>query len=138
MSVIARQKNNSGFSSIKHKDIKRVVTVYSALTPGYTDAGEIVGKIQHEMINFNHKPKSVKIDFTGQIEEQDKQQKFLNGAFLKGLALIFFILIFQFNSVTKPAIIMLAIFLSLIGVFGGLIISGAPFVIMMTMMGIIA
>ena len=33
---------------------------------------------------------------------------------------------------------MLAIFLSLIGVFGGLIISGAPFVIMMTMMGIIA
>lgn len=138
VSVIAEQKNNSGFSSIKHKDIKRVVTVYSALTPGYTDAGAIVEKIQHEMINFNNKPKSVKIDFTGQIEEQDKQQKFLNGAFLKGLALIFFILIFQFNSVTKPAIIMLAIFLSLIGVFGGLIISGAPFVIMMTMMGIIA
>ena len=33
---------------------------------------------------------------------------------------------------------MLAIFLSLIGVFGGLVLSGAPFVIMMTMVGIIA
>lgn len=33
---------------------------------------------------------------------------------------------------------MLAIFLSLIGVFGGLIITGASFVIMMTMMGIIS
>ena len=33
---------------------------------------------------------------------------------------------------------MLAIFLSLIGVFGGLIITGKPFVIMMTMMGIIS
>jgi multidrug efflux pump subunit AcrB len=33
---------------------------------------------------------------------------------------------------------MMAIFLSLIGVFGGLIITGKPFVIMMTMMGIIA
>ena len=33
---------------------------------------------------------------------------------------------------------MLAIFLSFIGVFGGLVITGAPFVIMMTMMGIIA
>jgi len=33
---------------------------------------------------------------------------------------------------------MLAIFLSLIGVFGGIVISGAPFVIMMTMMGIIS
>jgi multidrug efflux pump len=47
-------------------------------------------------------------------------------------------LIFQFNSVSKPGIIMLAIFLSFIGVFGGLVISGAPFVIMMTMVGIIS
>jgi len=52
--------------------------------------------------------------------------------------LIFFILIFQFNSVSKPAIIMLAIFLSFIGVFLGLIGTGKSFVIMMTMMGIIA
>lgn len=33
---------------------------------------------------------------------------------------------------------MLAIFLSFIGVFGGLVMSGAPFVIIMTMMGIIS
>ena len=33
---------------------------------------------------------------------------------------------------------MVAIFLSFIGVFGGLVITGAPFVIMMTMMGIIS
>ena len=33
---------------------------------------------------------------------------------------------------------MIAIFLSFIGVFGGIIISGAPFVIIMTMMGIIS
>jgi len=33
---------------------------------------------------------------------------------------------------------MLAIFLSLIGVFGGIVISGSAFVIMMTMMGIIS
>lgn len=138
ISVIAKQKNNSGFSSIKHKDIKRVVTVYSALAPGYTDAGAIVEIIQNEMNSFIDKPDAVKIDFTGQIEEQNKQMTFLMGAFFTGLALIFFILIFQFNSVTKPAIIMLAIFLSLIGVFGGLIISGASFVIMMTMMGIIS
>ena len=63
---------------------------------------------------------------------------FLIGAFFSGLGLIFLILIFQFNSVSKPSIIMLAIFLSLIGVFGGLVLTGRPFVIMMTMMGIIA
>jgi multidrug efflux pump subunit AcrB len=138
ISVIATQKNSSGFSAIKHKDSKRVVTVYSALAPGYTDAGAIVSNIRSEMKNFTELPSDIKIDYTGQIEEQEKQMGFLLGAFFTGLGLIFLILIFQFNSVSKPAIIMLAIFLSLIGVFGGIVITGSAFVIMMTMMGIIS
>ena len=138
VSAVASQKNSSGYSAIKHKSVHRIVAVYSALAPGYTDAGAVVNLIQNEMRNFENLPKSVKIDYTGQIEEQNKQMAFLMGAFFTGLGLIFFILIFQFNSLTKPAIIMMAIFLSLIGVFGGLVITGKPFVIMMTMMGIIA
>ena len=138
VSVIAKQKNSSGFSAIKHKGTKRVVTVYSALAPGYTDAGAIVSNIQSEMKNFYELPNKIKIDYTGQIEEQNKQMAFLLGAFFTGLGLIFLILIFQFNSVSKPTIIMLAIFLSLIGVFGGIVITGSAFVIMMTMMGIIS
>ena len=90
------------------------------------------------MKNFEELPSDIKIDYTGQIEEQEKQMSFLLGAFFTGLGLIFLILIFQFNSVSKPAIIMLAIFLSLIGVFGGIVITGSAFVIMMTMMGIIS
>ncbi|WP_064966696.1 efflux RND transporter permease subunit [Tenacibaculum ovolyticum] len=138
VSAIAKQTNSSGFSAIKHKAVKRVVTIYSALAPGYTDAGAIVNQIRNEMKNFKNLPKGINIDYTGQIEEQNKQMKFLVGAFFTGLGLIFFILIFQFNSISKPGIIMLAIFLSFIGVFGGLVISGASFVIMMTMMGIIS
>ena len=138
VSTLASQSNNSGFSAIKHKDTKRVVTVYSALSPGFTDAGAIVNQVQNEMKSFIDLPKNIKIDYTGQIEEQNKQMAFLMGALFTGLGLIFFILIFQFNSVSKPTIIMIAILLSLIGVFGGLVITGAPFVIMMTMMGIIS
>jgi multidrug efflux pump len=138
VSAVAEQTNSSGYSAIKHKDTKRVVTVYSALAPGFVDAAAVVNQIKTEMKGFNELPTGIKIDYTGQIEEQNKQQAFLMGAFFKGLALIFFILIFQFNSVSKPAIIMMAIFLSLIGVFGGIVITGASFVIMMTMMGIIA
>ncbi|MFD0965150.1 efflux RND transporter permease subunit [Pseudofulvibacter geojedonensis] len=138
VSAVAKQTNASGFSAIKHKDTERVVTLYSALAPGFTDAQAIVTQIQNEMQNFTDKPDGVKIDYTGQIEEQNKQMAFLMGAFFAGLGLIFFILIFQFNSVSKPAIIMLAIFLSLIGVFGGIVATGSAFVIMMTMMGIIS
>ncbi|KAB1069668.1 efflux RND transporter permease subunit [Tamlana haliotis] len=138
VSAVAKQNNTSGYNAIKHKDTRRVVTVYSALSPGYTDAAAIVGQIQREMKTFEDLPSEVKIDYTGQIEEQNKQMAFLMGAFFTGLGLIFFILIFQFNSVSRPGIIMLAIFLSFIGVFGGLVITGDAFVIMMTMMGIIS
>ncbi|MEO0506413.1 MAG: efflux RND transporter permease subunit [Bacteroidota bacterium] len=138
VSAVANKTYNSGFSAIKHRDTRRVVTVYSALAPGYTDAGAIVSKIQDEMDSFTELPASISVDYTGQIEEQNKQMAFLMGAFFTGLALIFFILIFQFNSISKPGIIMLAIFLSLIGVFGGIVATGSAFVIMMTMMGIIS
>jgi|TARA_B110000037_G_scaffold21807_1_gene24318 multidrug efflux pump subunit AcrB len=138
VSALVKHTNNSGFSAIKHRDTKRVVVLYSALSPGFTDAAAIVSKIQKEMNEFSNLPSEVSIDYTGQIEEQNKQMNFLMGAFFTGLGLIFLILIFQFNSISKPVIIMLAIFLSLIGVFGGIVLTGAPFVIMMTMMGIIS
>lgn len=138
VSTVANQRNTSSFSAIKHVDTKRVVTVYSALKPGFTDAAAIVAEIQNEMQEFKGLPKGVKIDYTGQIEEQNKQMAFLMSAFFLGLGLIMLILIFQFGGVSKPTIIMIAIFLSFIGVFGGLIVTGWPFVIMMTMMGIIS
>ena len=138
VSAVASQRNSSGFSAIKHKDKKRVVTVYSQLKPGFSDAGAIVAEIQKEMEEYKGLPADVKIDFTGQIEEQNKQMQFLVGAFFSGLGLIMLILIFQFGGISKPLIIMIAIFLSFIGVFGGLMITGWSFVIMMTMMGIIS
>ncbi len=138
VSAVAKQRNSSGFSAIKHKNKKRVVTVYSQLKPGFSDAGAIVAQIEKEMEDYKGLSEDVRIDFTGQIEEQNKQQQFLVGAFFSGLGLIMLILIFQFGGISKPLIIMIAIFLSFIGVFGGLMITGWSFVIMMTMMGIIS
>ncbi|KKM92505.1 hypothetical protein LCGC14_1217750, partial [marine sediment metagenome] len=138
ISAVAKEKNTSGFSAIKHRDGNRVVTVYSGLKPGFTDAGAIVAEIQKEMQEFKGLPSDIKIDYTGQLEEQNKQQMFLIGAFFSGLGLICLILIFQFGGISKPLIIMIAIFLSFIGVFGGLMLTGWSFVIMMTMMGIIS
>jgi multidrug efflux pump subunit AcrB len=138
ISAVATERNTSAFSAIKHRDNKRVVTVYSGLQPGFTDAAAIVAEIQKEMEEFKGLPSDIKIDYTGQIEEQNKQMMFLVGAFFTGLGLIMLILIFQFGGISKPLIIMIAIFLSFIGVFGGLMITGWSFVIMMTMMGIIS
>ena len=51
---------------------------------------------------------------------------------------ILLILVAQFNSLSKPVIILMAVVLSLVGVFLGLIIFQMDFVILMTMMGIIS
>ena len=138
VSAVTTQKNTAAFSAIKHRDSKRVVTVYSGLEPGFTDAQAIVNEIQAQMQNYQDIPEDIRIDYTGQIEEQNKQMAFLMGAFFSGLGLIMLLLIFQFGGISKPLIIMIAIFLSFIGVFYGLIITGWSFVIMMTMVGIIS
>ncbi|MGB3150873.1 MAG: efflux RND transporter permease subunit [Maribacter sp.] len=137
VSAVATQRNSSGFSSIKHRNGNRVVTVYSGLKAGGNPA-QVVAQVQKEMENFNGIPENMKVDYTGEIEEQNKQMAFLVSAFFGGLALIMLILIFQFGGISKALIIMIAIFLSFIGVFGGLMITGWSFVIMMTMMGIIS
>lgn len=137
ISSVAKHRNSSSFSAIKHKNTERVVQLYSALSPGYNDAAAIVQQIENNMSSFEV-PDGVTLDFTGQIEEQNKQMAFLTNALFIGIALIILLLVYQFNSIVKPGIILIAVLLSFIGVFLGLLITGQPFVIMMTMMGIIS
>ena len=63
---------------------------------------------------------------------------FLLGALGIGLSLIVMLLVLQFNSFSKPLIIMFSILLSFSGVFFGIAIFNMNFVIMMTMLGIIS
>ena len=65
--------------------------------------------------------------YTGEQQEQDEAFAFLTTALMIGVALIFFILIAQFNSVSSPLLIMIAVGLGLIGVLVGLIVTGTPF-----------
>ena len=64
--------------------------------------------------------------------------EFLSGALMIAVFLIILIIVAQFNSYSAPGVIMLAVLLSFIGVFLGLVISRQSFVIMMTMIGIIS
>jgi len=63
---------------------------------------------------------------------------FLSKALLIALALIMIILVYQFNSFVKPAIIMFSVVMSTIGVFGGLATFKMDFVVIMTGVGIVS
>ena len=136
ISSVVNKRNIATFSSIKRKNLKRVITVYSNALEGY-NATEIVGKIEALMTNYDI-PQGVTYQFTGEQEEQAKNMAFLSKALGIALALILLVIVAQFNSISKPIIIFGAIILSFIGVLFGMVIFGNDFVVIMTMMGIIA
>jgi multidrug efflux pump len=80
----------------------------------------------------------MRYEFTGQQEEQAENLAFLIKALLLAIGGTTLILVAQFNSISKPIIIIIAVLLSLIGVLFGLVSFSMDFVIIMTMMGVIA
>lgn len=100
---------------------------------------ETVNKIKEKLTHAGYTlPKGMSYKFTGEQEKQAENMNFLMTALLIAIAGIVLIIVTQFNSISKPFIIMLTVLLSFIGVFLGLIVSGDDFVIMMTMRGIIS
>ncbi|NQY05043.1 MAG: efflux RND transporter permease subunit, partial [Flavobacteriaceae bacterium] len=133
---VVSKRNVASFSSIKRKNLKRVITIYSNVLEGY-NATEIVGKMQSLMDGYQI-PNTLNFNFTGEQEEQAKNLDFLSRALLIAVALILLIIVAQFNSISKPIIILIAIILSFIGVLFGIVGFGDDFVVIMTMMGIIS
>ena len=136
VAALVTQKNITSFNAIKHRELNRVVTLYSSVLAGY-NANEVVEQVKNALNNFQL-AEGINFKFSGEIEEQEKNMTFLSNALAAALGLILLLLVFQFNSISKPLIILLSIFLSFTGVFLGLMIFQMPFVILMTMMGIIA
>jgi multidrug efflux pump len=136
ISAVATAKRSTTVSSVKRKDMDRIITLSSNVLEG-ANANEIVEGMKAELAGFDT-PEGVQWAFTGQQEEQAKEMAFLSRALLLALFLIILIIVAQFNSITTPFIIGFSVFFSLIGVLLGLVIFQMDFVIIMTMIGIIS
>lgn len=139
-SVIEQPEENISYTGVVRKDQVPMVTITSNVTEGF-NGNEVVEELKALMVEYEADqkiPEAIAYKFTGQQDEQAKEMAFLSGALLIAVFLILLIIVTQFNSYSTPAIILFAVFLSMIGVFLGLIISGQTFVIIMTMIGIIS
>lgn len=136
ISAVAKVQYSSTYSSIKRKDLDRVVTVYSNVIEGY-NANEIVAEIKELMASYPL-PADMSYEFTGEQEQQAADMSFLNNAFLVALFAIFLIIVAQFNSVTFPFIIVLSVLFSTIGVFLGYALTGMDISVVFTGVGIIS
>ncbi|MEY3565625.1 MAG: hypothetical protein RJA23_1795, partial [Bacteroidota bacterium] len=136
ISAVADIQYGSTYGSVKRKDSEKVVTMFSNVLDGYNPT-EINGQIKEVMAAFPV-PEGITVKFTGEQEEQAKSQAFLLRALGIAIALIFLIIVAQFNSVISPFIIMTSVLFSTIGVFLGLVIFNMDFVVIMTGIGIIS
>ena len=136
ISSVADVHYSSTYGSIKRKDLDRVVTLSSNVLGGY-NATEINEQLKALMADYEL-PAGYSYAFTGEQEEQAENMAFLGKALLIAVFMIFLIIVSQFNKITAPFIIMVSVLLSTIGVFLGLVIFDMKFVVIMTMVGIIA
>jgi len=139
LSSVASWKVTEGLGGIKHKDQERVVTVSADVRSNY-NANAVLQEVQQVLHNYITKelPSGYTASWTGQQEDQQEAIDFLSKAFLIALFLIFFILISQFNSISKPFIVMTSVIMSTAGVLFGLTFFQMPFVIIMTGIGVIS
>ena len=77
-------------------------------------------------------------EWTGDQEDQAESQAFLSTAFSAALALMFIILLAQFNSFYNSVVVLLAVILSTVGVLIGMLVMQQPFSVIMTGTGIVA
>ena len=136
LTSLAQVSLSSGIGAIMRLDQKRVITVSGDVSGRL--ANDIINDIEVRLANDIEWPRGYTYRFTGEQEEQKKAQDFLGKAFIATLFLIFLILVTQFNSLITPFIILTSVLLSLIGVLFGLLITGTPFGVIMTGIGVIS
>ncbi len=117
-------------------DQARAITISSDVTPDVLVNDQIVAL--QETIKTLDLPASVKVEFGGEAEDQAAAGQFLIGAFASAIGLMFVILLTQFNSFWQAFIVMSAIVFSIAGVLLGLLVTGRPFGIVMSGIGVIA
>ncbi len=80
----------------------------------------------------------LRVVFKGEDEDIREAEAFLSKAFLAALAFIAVILLTQFNSFYQSALILTAVVFSTIGVLIGLMVTGQPFGVVMSGIGVIS
>ncbi|MGB3173728.1 MAG: efflux RND transporter permease subunit, partial [Saprospiraceae bacterium] len=136
MASLTKMEYGNTVGSIKRKNLKRIVTISSNVLNGF-NPNEVLANVQAATAKFQGAP-GVTIGFAGEQEDQAEAMGFLGRSLLISLGLIFLILVTQFNSFSKPMVILIEIVFSIIGVLLGFTMIRMEFSIIMTGIGVVA
>jgi len=138
LSRIAHLENMQGTTSIRHKDGNRILNVSAEVNQGRITSQElnrIVKQRQNEWLGDD--AEHLRFHLGGEQERSEESVRGLIFSFVFALLGIFVILAVQFNSISYPFLVMLAIPFGLIGIVVGFFLHGVP-LSFMAMMGFVA
>ncbi|MBC8172837.1 MAG: efflux RND transporter permease subunit [Chitinophagales bacterium] len=138
LSAFADIQYSTTYSGIKRIDQKRVVTLASNLLTGYESQQPVIMSQVKEALADYDTPEGVTIGYTGASQDMEDTINFMGFAWIISLFLIIIILVAQFNSISKPLIIFVEVFFSIIGVLLGYGIFDMNFSAVMTGVGVVA
>ena len=139
VSAVATVDYTNTTGGVKRKNVKRTIQLQSNVMDP-TMVPIVNAQLAEEINEFKQKekiPADVNIRQSGQSEQELETQKFLGTALLISLGIIFLILVLQFNSLSKPFIVITEIFFSVIGVLLGYAITGMTISTIMMGVGIV-
>lgn len=119
---------------------RRTITTKADVATGKLVAGRIAALQQWLRAHRAEAnlPPTIQVQFSGENEDLHEAQSFLSKAFLVALALIAVIMLTQFNSFWQAFLVLSAVSFSIIGVLLALIVTGRPFSVVMSGVGVIA
>ena len=133
---VATVEIKGGSGSIRRKEQQRVATVSANVADGFLPP-VILEEVRERLADLEL-PAGYEISYAGEQEDMEDASEFLARALLAAIFLIALILVTEFNSVVQPFLILISVTLSLIGVLWSLILTGLPFGVIMTGIGIIS
>ena len=127
-------------TEIRRENLQRDVSVTARLEG--TDLGTAVAAVQKE-VNGLHLPSSIRVEYGGTFQEQQKSFRDLVFVLVLAIVLVFIVLLFEFRSFAAPLAILASALLSSAGVFLALIVTRttfnvASFMGMIMVVGIVA
>ena len=118
-------------------DSRRTVTVQAGIREG-VQADKVRQMVTSQLEAADLEQYGIRWKLAGEDEEQAAAGAFLAKAFGAAMFLIFIVLLAQFNSFISVGLVLSAVVMSTIGVLLGLLITGQPFGVVMTGIGVIA
>lgn len=126
LNAVARIDYTNTSGGIRRKNHRRTIQLQSNVL-NESQVTQINAEVSRRIDEFKSKtriPSDVTIRQSGVSEQQQETITFLGTALLYALLLIFLILVIQFNSMSKPFIVLNEIFFSIIGVLIGYAVTG--------------